>query len=61
MIAAARTEVQVAEALGYGTKADYRPLYSEIDDLQKAAERGNANPGLFDKVRESLKRFKFSS
>lgn len=44
LIAAARTEVQVAEALGYGTKADYRPLYSEIDDLQKAAERGR-QPG----------------
>jgi hypothetical protein len=61
LIAAARNEVQLAEALGYGSKEDYKPLYSEMDDLQKAAQRGNAGTGLFDRVRQSLKRFKFSS
>jgi len=61
LIAAARNEVQLAEALGYGSKADYKPLYSEIDDLQKAAQSGNDGTGLFDRVRQSLKRFKFSS
>lgn len=60
LLAAARNEVQLAEALGYGTKADYKPLYSQMDDLQKAAKGGNAGTGLFDRVRESLKRFKFS-
>ena len=61
LIAAARNEVQLAEALGYGSKADYKPLYSEMDDLQKAAQSGNAGTGLFDRVRQSLKRFKFSN
>jgi hypothetical protein len=61
LIAAARNEVQLAEALGYGSKADYKPLYSEMDDLQKASQSGNAGTGLFDRVRQSLKRFKFSS
>jgi hypothetical protein len=61
LIAAARNEVQLAEALGYGPKADYKPLYSEMDDLQKAAQSGNVGTGLFDRVRQSLKRFKFSS
>ena len=60
LIAAARNEVQLAEALGYGSKADYKPLYSEMDDLEKAAQSGNAGSGLFDRVRQSLKRFKFS-
>jgi hypothetical protein len=61
LIAAARNEVQLAEALGYGSKADYKPLYSEMDDLQKAAQSGNAGTGLFERVRQSLKGFKFSS
>ena len=61
LIAAARNEVQLAEALGYGTKSDYKPLYNEIDNLQKAAESGNAGSGLFDRVRQSLRRLKFFS
>jgi hypothetical protein len=61
LLAAARNEVQLAEALGYGTKADYKPLYNEMDNLQKAAESGNAGNNLFDRLHQSLKRFKFSS
>ena len=61
LIAAARNEVQLAEALGYGTKSDYKPLYSEMDELQKAAERGQAGPGVFDRLHQSLRRFKFTT
>jgi hypothetical protein len=60
LIAEARNQIQLAEALGYGSKADYKPLYSEMDNLQKAAESGRAKPGMFDELRDSLRRFKFS-
>ena len=40
LIEATRTEIQLAEALGYGTKDDYKPLYGQLDDVQKKAEGG---------------------
>ncbi|MDQ1471276.1 MAG: hypothetical protein QOJ99_2756 [Bryobacterales bacterium] len=59
-IEATRVELQLAEALGYGTKDSYKPLYAEIDDIQKKAEGGASGKGLFDKLRQSVKNFKFT-
>jgi len=61
LINATRTEIQLAEALGYGSKDDYKPLYAQLDDVQKKAESGQSNRGLFDRIEQSLKKFKFSS
>jgi YfdX protein len=61
LIDATRTEIQLAEALGYGTKDDYKPLYAQLDDVQKKAEGGQSGKRLFEKFEQSLKRFKFSS
>lgn len=44
-IQATRTELQLAEALGYGTKDGYNPLYAELDDVQKRAENGSLAEG----------------
>jgi hypothetical protein len=55
-----RQELQLAEALGYGTKDSYKPLYSQIDDIQKKTAGGESAKGLFDKLRQSLKSFRFS-
>jgi hypothetical protein len=61
LIDAARNEIQLAEALGYGSKADYKPLYSQIDEIQKQTSAGQSGQPLFDKLRESIKSFKFVS
>jgi hypothetical protein len=58
-IEGARHELQLAEALGYGIKDSYKPLYAQLDDIQKRAEAGEAK-GLFDKLRQSVKNFRFS-
>ncbi len=58
---ATRTELQLAEALGYGTKDSYKPLYAQLDDIQKKAEKGEPGKSVFAKIQQSLKNFKFSS
>jgi hypothetical protein len=60
LIEATRTEIQLAEALGYGTKDDYKPLYAQLDDIQKKAEGGQSGKGLFERLEQSLKRFRFT-
>ncbi len=61
LLDATRTQIQLAEALGYGTKDDYKPLYAQLDDVQKKAENGQPGQNLFDRLQQSLKRFKFVS
>ncbi len=56
-----RTQIQLAETLGYGSKDDYKPLYAQLDDIQKKTESGQPGKGLFAKLEQSLKNFKFSS
>lgn len=61
LIEATRTEIQLAEALGYGTKDEYKPLYAQLDDVEKKAEGGQSGKGLFERIEQSLKRFRFTS
>lgn len=58
---ATRTEIRLAEALGYGTKDNYKPLYAQLDDIQKKAENGQLDRSVFAKIQQWLKNFKFSS
>jgi hypothetical protein len=61
LIEATRTEIQLAETLGYGAKDDYKPLYAQLDDIQKKTENGESGKGLFARMEQSLKNFKFST
>ena len=61
LISAAQNELKLAEALGYGTKDSYKPLYDQIAEVQKQTDAGQSGKGLFDKLQDSLKRFKFRS
>jgi ribosomal protein S20 len=60
-INATRTQLQLAQTLGYGTKDDYKPLYAQLDDVEKKEEGGQSGTGLFAKMEHSLKNFKFSN
>jgi hypothetical protein len=59
LINAAQSELKLAEALGYGTKDSYKPLYEQIADVQKQIDAGQTGKGLFEKLQDSLKRLKF--
>jgi hypothetical protein len=59
LITAAQSEVQLAEALGYGTKDVYKPLYQQIAEIRKETEAGRSGKSIFEKLQDSLKRFKF--
>lgn len=61
LIDATRRELQLAEALGYGTMETYKPLYAQLDEIQKKADSGQSPKNLFDRIRNSLKNFKFST
>ncbi len=59
LVAAVQSQLQLAEALGYGTKDNYKPLYDQVAEIQKETEAGKPGSGIFGKLHDSLKRFKF--
>ncbi|NHZ79773.1 ubiquinol-cytochrome c reductase iron-sulfur subunit [Massilia sp. CCM 8695] len=53
-IAAARDQLNIAELLGYGDKKDYKPMYQQIDDIEKKTAGGKWGKGWFEKIRQQL-------
>jgi hypothetical protein len=60
LIEASRQQIQLAEALGYESKDSYKPLYAQLDGIEKKTEGGKSARGLFNRIHDSLKNFKFS-
>lgn len=58
LVESARHELQLGEALGYGDKNEYRPLYGQLDDIQTKTEGGKSGQGFFDKIKESMSKLK---
>jgi hypothetical protein len=61
LIEGARSELQLAEALGYGVMDNYKPLYTQLDDVEKKTGAGQSGKGFFDRLHDSIKNFKFRS
>ena len=51
----ARTELEFAQALGYGSKKDFKNLYKQIDKIEDKTEDGKSGTGFFTKIKEYLK------
>jgi hypothetical protein len=59
LLDAARGQIQLAEALGYGTKDEFKPLYSQLDEIRSKTQGGKSGRGFFDRINQSLKSLKF--
>jgi hypothetical protein len=49
-----RTELQMAEELGYGQKSDFKNLYAQLDDIDKKSKNGNSGEGWFTEIKRSI-------
>ena len=58
LMESSRHELQLGEALGYGNKTDYKPLYAQLDEIQTKTEGGKSGKGYFDKIKGSLANLK---
>ena len=53
----AREQLKFAEALGYGSKKDYKQFYSEVDDIESKTKGGKSGKGFFAGMKEHLSEF----
>jgi hypothetical protein len=51
----ARTELEFAQALGYGSKKDFKNLYKQLDLIEDKTKGGKSGKGFFDKIKGYLK------
>jgi len=57
MLDAARQQVSLARALGYGDKKQFKSMLEEIDKIEKKTEGGKSGSGFFDAIKEKLDEF----
>ena len=58
LVETARQQLELGETLGYGTRTDYQPLYTQLDDIQTKTGSGKSGTGVFDTIKASLKDLK---
>ncbi|WP_456380217.1 YfdX family protein [Thiolapillus sp.] len=51
---AAANELKLAEALGYGDRKVFKPVYEQIDAIKDKAAGGKSGKGWFDELKKSL-------
>lgn len=54
LLAEARNQLKLAEVLGYGDQKAFKPIYRQLDEIEKKTAGGKAGKGWFDKVKKSL-------
>jgi len=50
----ARKQLKMAELLGYGDKKAFKPMYEQLDAIEKKSVGGKGGKGWFDKLKQQL-------
>ncbi len=54
LLKAARSQLEMAELLGYGTKKSYKSIYEQLDQIEAKTQDGKGGKGWFDKLKQQL-------
>lgn len=54
LLDSARDQLELAEALGYGKKARFKPMYEQIELIHKKTRGSKSGTGFFDKIKAAL-------
>lgn len=54
LLSESRTQLKMAELLGYGKKKSFKPMYEEIDQIEDKSVGGKSGKGWFDKIKQQF-------
>ena len=57
MLDAARTQVKLAQALGYGEKRQFKPMLEDIKTIEEKTQGGKSGWGFFDTIKKKIAEF----
>tara|TARA_R110002167_G_scaffold8694_3_gene39798 strand:- start:23249 stop:24184 length:936 start_codon:yes stop_codon:yes gene_type:complete len=53
-LAEARSQLKMAQVLGYGTKKSFKPLHQQLDQIEQKTTGGKGGKGWFDKIKQQV-------
>lgn len=56
----ARYQLHLAEALGYGSHAEYERMFGQLDQIEEKTRGGKSGEGFFDEIEASIAEMKKS-
>lgn len=54
LLASAREQLELAEALGYGKKSSFKQMYEQIEQIEKKSAGGKSGTGWFDSIKKQI-------
>ena len=55
LLSSVRTEIEMAQILGYGKKADFKPIFDQVKSIEQKSAGGKSGKGWFDELKTRLK------
>lgn len=56
LLAYVRTEIELAQALGYGKKADFKPIFDQVKAIEQKSAGGKSGKGWFDELKTRIQK-----
>lgn len=56
LLAYVRTEIELAQILGYGKKADFKPIFDQVKSIEQKSAGGKSGKGWFDELKTRLQK-----
>ncbi|ENV28362.1 MULTISPECIES: heat resistance protein YfdX1 [Acinetobacter calcoaceticus/baumannii complex] len=56
LLAYVRTEIELAQALGYGKKADFKPIFDQVKAIEQKSAGGKSDKGWFDELKTRIQK-----
>ncbi|WP_329757799.1 heat resistance protein YfdX1 [Stenotrophomonas maltophilia] len=56
LLAYVRTEIELAQILGYGKKADFKPIFDQVKAIEQKSAGGKSGKGWFDELKMRIQR-----
>ena len=56
LLSSVRTEMELAQALGYGKKADFKPIFDQVKSIEQKSAGGKSGNGWFDELKTRIQK-----
>ena len=56
LLSSVRTEMELAQALGYGKKADFKPIFDQVKSIEQKSAGGKSGKGWFDELKMRIQK-----
>lgn len=56
LLSSVRTEIEMAQILGYGKKADFKPIFDQVKFIEQKSAGGKSGKGWFDELKTRIQK-----